>query len=94
MIFLPIAFYCYVNGACVFNQGQLTMDITSCTAQNAVAEIVDNLSFRQVILEFYTPGIPDSGWVHVSYNPGDNKKQVLTATKQGGKTVYLQGLVK
>ena len=55
--------------------------------------IVDNLEFRQVILEFYTPGIPDSGWVHVSYNPGDNKKQVLTATKQSGKTVYLPGLV-
>ena len=55
--------------------------------------IVDNLEFRQVILEFYTPGIPDSGWVHVSYNPGDNKKQVLTATKQNGKTVYLPGLV-
>ena len=55
--------------------------------------IADNLEFRQVILEFYTPGIPDSGWVHVSYNPGDNKKQVLTATKQKGKTVYLPGLV-
>ena len=55
--------------------------------------IVNNLEFRQVILEFYTPGIPDSGWVHVSYNPADNKKQVLTATKQGGKTVYLNGLV-
>ena len=55
--------------------------------------IVDNLEFRQVILEFYTVGIPDSGWVHVSYNPGDNKKQVLTATKQSGKTVYLPGLV-
>ena len=55
--------------------------------------IVDNLEFRQVILEFYTPGIPDSGWVHVSYNPADNKKQVLTATKQNGKTVYLNGLV-
>ena len=55
--------------------------------------IVDNLEFRQVILEFYTPGIPDSGWVHVSYNPGDNKKQVLTATKQNGKTAYLPGLV-
>jgi uncharacterized protein YcbK (DUF882 family) len=55
--------------------------------------IVNNLEFRQVILEFYTPGIPDSGWVHVSYNPGDNKKQVLTATKQSGKTVYLNGLV-
>ena len=55
--------------------------------------IVNNLEFRQVILEFYTPGIPDSGWVHVSYNPADNKKQVLTATKQNGKTVYLNGLV-
>ena len=55
--------------------------------------IADNLEFRQVILEFYTPGIGDSGWVHVSYNPGDNKKQTLTATKQRGKTVYLPGLV-
>lgn len=55
--------------------------------------IVDNLEFRQVILEFYTPGIPDSGWVHVSYVPEDNKKQVLTAVKQDGKTVYLNGLV-
>ena len=55
--------------------------------------IVDNLNFRQVILEFYTPGIPDSGWVHVSYNPSDNKKQVLTATKKDGKTVYLPRLV-
>lgn len=56
--------------------------------------IVDNLEFRQVILEFYTPGVPDSGWVHVSFNPEDNKKQVLTAAKQRGKTVYLEGLVK
>lgn len=55
--------------------------------------IVDHLTFKQVILEFYTPGIPDSGWVHVSYNPEDNKKQVLTAVKQNGKTVYLNGLV-
>lgn len=55
--------------------------------------IADNLEYRQVILEFYTPGIPDSGWVHVSYNPSDNKKQTLTATKQRGKTVYLPGLV-
>ena len=55
--------------------------------------IKDNLEFRQLILEFYTPGIPDSGWVHVSFVDGDNKKQVMTATKQGGKTVYLPGLV-
>ena len=55
--------------------------------------ISENLPFTQVILEFYTPGIPDSGWVHVSYDPGNLKKQSLTATKQDGKTVYLQGLV-
>jgi hypothetical protein len=55
--------------------------------------IKDNLEFKQLILEFYTLGIPDSGWVHVSYNKDDLKKQVLTATKENGKTIYLQGLV-
>ena len=55
--------------------------------------IADNCQFRQLILEFYTLGIPDSGWVHVSYDPNDLKKQILTATKQDGKTVYLPGLV-
>ncbi len=55
--------------------------------------IMDNLEYTQLILEFYTPGVPDSGWVHVSYDPGNLKKQNLTATKQAGKTVYLPGLV-
>jgi hypothetical protein len=55
--------------------------------------IMDNLEYTQLILEFYTPGIPDSGWVHVSYDPNNLKKQELTATKQNGKTVYLNGLV-
>ena len=55
--------------------------------------ITENLDFTQVLLEFYTPGIPDSGWVHVSYDPENLKKQILTATKQNGKTVYLNGLV-
>jgi zinc D-Ala-D-Ala carboxypeptidase len=55
--------------------------------------IADNLAFTQLILEFYTPGIPDSGWVHVSYDPSNLKKQLLTATRQNGKTVYLPGLV-
>lgn len=50
------------------------------------------LAFRQLILEYYD-GTQDSGWIHVSYDPSDNKRQILTATKQGGKTVYLPGLV-
>jgi zinc D-Ala-D-Ala carboxypeptidase len=55
--------------------------------------ITENFKFTQVILEFYTQGIPDSGWVHVSYDANDLKCQVLTAVKQNGKTVYLPGLV-
>ena len=55
--------------------------------------IKDELQFTQLILEFYTPGVLDSGWVHVSYDPTNLKKQVLTAIKQDGKTVYLPGLV-
>ena len=55
--------------------------------------IQKNLKYTQLILEFYTPGIPDSGWVHVSYDPANLKNQDLTATKKDGKTVYLNGLV-
>lgn len=56
--------------------------------------IVDNLDFDQVILEFYTPGIPDSGWVHVSYKAdGENRKSILTAMKEDGKTVYKEGII-
>ena len=55
--------------------------------------IMDNLEYTQLILEFYTPGVPDSGWVHVSYDPANLEKQNLTATKKDGKTVYLNGLV-
>lgn len=52
--------------------------------------IKDNLEFRQLILEFYTPGDTNSGWVHVSHG---TKKQVLTAVKEKGSTVYKVGLV-
>jgi len=55
--------------------------------------IVDNLHFTQVILEFYTPGIPDSGWVHVSFDPANLKKQALTAVRENGKVVYKPGLI-
>ena len=53
--------------------------------------IKDNMKFTQLILEFYT-GVPDSGWVHVSYDPKNLKNQSLTAVKVGGKTVYKQGI--
>jgi hypothetical protein len=55
--------------------------------------IEDYFEYTQLILEFYTPGIPDSGWVHVSYDPNNLKKQSLTAMRENGKTVYKPGLI-
>ena len=55
--------------------------------------ILDNLKFTQVILEFYTQGVPDSGWVHVSYNPSNLKCQALTAVRENGGTIYKPGVV-
>ena len=55
--------------------------------------IEDNCDYDQLILEFYTPGIPDSGWVHVSYSADGNRKKSMTAMKENGKTVYKLGLI-
>jgi hypothetical protein len=52
----------------------------------------DNLKFTQLILEFYTDGDPNSGWVHVGYDPADLKQEVLRARKVNGKTQYSVGL--
>lgn len=49
--------------------------------------IKDNLEFDQLIFEFGTEQEPD--WVHVSYNKGDNRKQVLRAVRVNGRTKYL-----
>lgn len=55
--------------------------------------VMDNLEYTQLILEFYTQGQPNSGWVHASFNPDSLKCQELTAVKVAGKTQYLPGLV-
>ena len=54
--------------------------------------ISKNLKFTQLILEAYTKGVPDSGWVHVSYDPANLKCEVLTATFVNGKAQYSKGL--
>ena len=56
------------------------------------AELADwihqNLPYDQLILEFYTPGEPNSGWIHCSYTPDQPRKQFLWAYKSEGKTKY------
>ena len=53
-----------------------------------------DLEWKQLILEFYTPGVENSGWVHCSFLEGNKKKEVLTAARVKGKTVYTAGLHK
>jgi hypothetical protein len=53
--------------------------------------IEQTLDFDQLILECYTPGEPESGWVYCSYrSAGVNKKESLTYTAKGHE--YLKGL--
>ena len=50
--------------------------------------IKENLNFDQLIWEFGTATNPD--WVHVSYeSTGKQRKQVLRAVRNGGKTSYV-----
>ena len=46
------------------------------------------LEWDQLILEFYTPGEPNSGWIHCSVTEGMDRKQFLHAYRSEGKTKY------
>ena len=63
-------------------------------ANGMIAEwISESLPFTQLILEFYTPGVPDSGWVHVAYDPQDLRQETLTVTRTIRGVHYQPGLV-
>jgi hypothetical protein len=63
------------------------MDGTEITNAQIFEFIKENLEFDQLIWEFGTKSNPD--WVHVSYeSTGKQRKQILVASKVGGKTVY------
>ena len=56
------------------------------------AELADwihkNLPYDQLILEFYTPGEPNSGWIHCSWIDGTPRASFLRAYKSEGRTKY------
>ena len=56
------------------------------------AELADwihkNLPYDQLILEFYTPGEPNSGWIHCSWIANQPRASYLWAYKSEGKTKY------
>lgn len=71
------------------------IEISGIPTYDLAQWVTNNIVYDQVILEFYNPKEgPNSGWVHVSYTAkGKNRKQPLTAVKEGGKTVYKPGLI-
>ena len=52
--------------------------------------IKENLDYDQLILEYWTPESPNSGWIHCSFNSEGNRKEYLRAYKNEGKTKYEQ----
>ena len=51
--------------------------------------IKDNITnWDQMILEFYTLGQPNSGWIHCSITNKLERKQFLRAFQKDGKTKY------
>ena len=69
---------------CVGRAADIDMDDSGSgvTNKEIFDYIKDNLEFDQLINEF------NYAWVHVGYRQGANRKQVLKAVKEKGKTVY------
>lgn len=66
----------------------IDMDGSKITNAQIFNWIKDNLVFDQLIWEFGTDKNP--AWVHVSYeSTGKQRKQILKAIKQNGKTFYI-----
>ena len=67
-------------------------EIFSVTNNEVSDWIKENLMFDQLILEYWQPGDPNSGWIHCSYNSeiNSNRKEYLMAIKNSEtlKTEY------
>ena len=51
--------------------------------------IKDNLPYDQLIVEYYTPGEPNSGWIPASYIPFQPRAQYMRAYREDKKTKYI-----
>jgi len=78
----------YIGGSlnsqhCEAKAADIDMDGMGGPTNKEIFEYIKNeLEFDQLINEF------NYSWVHVSYNLGKNRKQVLDALKVNNKTVY------
>jgi zinc D-Ala-D-Ala carboxypeptidase len=78
----------YIGGSlrsqhCEGKAADIDMDNMPGVTNKQIFEYIKNeLEFDQLINEF------NYGWIHVSYNAGKNRRQVLDALKVNNKTVY------
>ena len=78
----------YIGGSlnsqhCEAKAADIDMDGMGGPTNKEIFEYIKNeLEFDQLINEF------NYSWIHVSYNAGKNRKQVLRALKVNGKTAY------
>ena len=78
----------YISGSlrsqhCEGKAADIDMDGMGSVTNKQIFDYIKNeLEFDQLINEF------NYGWVHVSYNAGNNRKQILDAIKVNNKTVY------
>lgn len=71
------------NGAAM----DLDADIFGRITNKEIGDYIrENLEFDQLIYENWTG--TDYAWIHVSYNEGKNRKEVLTMQRIKGKAVY------
>ena len=78
----------YIGGSlnsqhCEAKAADIDMDGMGGPTNKEIFEYIKNeLEFDQLINEF------NYSWIHVSYNQGKNRKQILDALKVNNKTVY------
>jgi zinc D-Ala-D-Ala carboxypeptidase len=85
---------CIEIGSSINSQHTLGMasdiEIWGISNKDLFDYVRNNLEFDQLILEFWKgEEQPNSGWVHVSYNKNDNRRQCLIASRnEDEKIVY------
>ena len=78
----------YIGGSlnsqhCEAKAADIDMDGMGSASNKEIFDFIkDTLDFDQLINEF------NYSWIHVSYNQGKNRKQILDAFKVNNKTVY------
>tara|TARA_R100000935_G_scaffold25447_1_gene45288 strand:+ start:294 stop:773 length:480 start_codon:yes stop_codon:yes gene_type:complete len=71
----------------------IDFEIPGFDNRQVAAHIKNNFLYDQLISEYYEDGIPDSGWIHVSYKKdGTNRKESLTKNKGENYAIWNRNL--